>query len=153
MVGAEYDVEYSWKGLCSSAMDSLRLVLYAQSQGLNEEFMAALGWRHFGQDGELADRRVLLGAAEEAGLPRAGAREVLDSDRYSRELVETIAAAQEETILEAPGAAGAGAVMSAIPMLIFRTSSGKGKDFKEKLHGSLPQQEIEALLQRIEALK
>eukprot|EP00913_Durusdinium_trenchii_P002035 g1881.t1 len=35
-VAQKYDITYSWTGRCSSAMDSLRLVLWAQSLGKNE---------------------------------------------------------------------------------------------------------------------
>lgn len=84
-VAPKYGIKFSWNGLCSSAMDSLRLVLWAQTLGKNEEFMAALGWRHHGEDQQLANHQVLLDAAEEAGLDRQEAKKVLDSGSFRKE--------------------------------------------------------------------
>ena len=80
--GAERGVAFSFDGAVTNTRDSLRLVLWAQSLGRNEQLMTALGWRHFGEDMLMADRRVLLDACEEAGLARRAAADVLDSGAF-----------------------------------------------------------------------
>ena len=84
--GAERGVAFSFDGAVTNTRDSLRLVLWAQSLGRNEQLMTALGWRHFGADMEMADRRVLLDACAEAGLSRTAARSILDGDAYGSEV-------------------------------------------------------------------
>ena len=54
----------------------------AQSLGRNEELMAALGWRHFGEDAPLSDPTTLLDSCVEAGLDRTAAAAVLAGDDY-----------------------------------------------------------------------
>lgn len=147
-VGPMYGVKYSWDSRCSSAFDSLRLVLWAQSQGKNEEFMAAIGWRHFGEDKQLADRQELLAAAEEAGLDRQQAEQVIDRGRFQRELAETTNHWLAKTMVDA----GGGMMVSGIPVLIFKSTNPRQKT-EDKLHGSIPQHDIEAALRRLEALE
>eukprot|EP00930_Biecheleria_cincta_P033934 TRINITY_DN23484_c0_g1_i1.p2 TRINITY_DN23484_c0_g1~~TRINITY_DN23484_c0_g1_i1.p2 ORF type:complete len:161 (+),score=43.61 TRINITY_DN23484_c0_g1_i1:1146-1628(+) len=147
-VGPMYGVKYSWDSRCSSAIDSLRLVLWAQSQGKNEELMAALGWRHFGEDQQLADRQVLLAAVEEAGLDRQQAEQMLDRGGYNQELASVSAYWLGQTMVDA----GGGMVVSGIPVLIFKSTNPKQRS-QEKLHGSIPQHDIEAALRRLEALE
>ena len=85
--GAERGVAFSFDGAVTNTRDSLRLVLWAQSLGRNEQLMTALGWRHFAADMEMADRRVLLDACAEAGLSRTAARSILDDgDAYGSEV-------------------------------------------------------------------
>lgn len=143
VVGPEYGIKYSWDGHCSSAMDSLRLVLWAQSQGKNEEFMSALGWRHFGRDAKLSERAVLLDAAEEAGLSRKGAEDVIEWGRFAKELRESIEEWQEKTMIKIDNTHAA----AAIPLLCF---TAPGQTSEEKCNGSVPQSEIEAVLRRLE---
>jgi len=141
-VGPQYGIKFSWNGMCSSAMDSLRLVLWAQTLGKSEEFMAALGWRHHGEDQQLANHQVLLDAAEEAGLNRHEAQKVLDSQRFRKELAESSSTWMRKTMTPA----GRGVYMSGIPVLIFRSGW-----MEEKLQGSVPQSEIEQVLLKLEA--
>ena len=84
--GAKRGIEFSFDGPVTNSRDSLRLVMYAQKLGRNEELMTALGWRHFSRDALLTDRRTLLDACEEAGLARAGCAAVLDSDAHGDEV-------------------------------------------------------------------
>lgn len=147
-VGPMYGVKYSWDSRCSSAFDSLRLVLWAQSHGKNEEFMAAIGWRHFGEDKQLSDRQELLAAVEEAGLDRQEAEQVLDRGGFQRELQETTGHWLAKTMVDA----GGGMMVSGIPVLIFKSTNPKQKT-EEKLHGSIPQHDIEAALRKLEALE
>ena len=84
--GARTGVHFSFDGAVTNTRDSLRLVMWAQKWGRNEELMTALGWRHFGEDLEMGDRDVLLAACDEAGLDRAAASAVLDSDDFGDEV-------------------------------------------------------------------
>lgn len=145
-VGKMYDVKYCWTGMTSPQTDSLRLVLWAQSLGLNEELMSALGWRHYGHGARLADHNVLLDAAEEAGLDRAEARAVLNSQRFSQELFELGVEYSKKTMLPGPGGEE-NSQMGAIPMLLFRIA---GRKREERLQGSHPQQAFEDILERLE---
>ena len=45
--GQQHNVSFSFDGAVTNTRDSLRLVLWAQSLGRNEQLMTALGWRHF----------------------------------------------------------------------------------------------------------
>lgn len=146
-VAPAYGVKYSWRGLSSSAMDSLRLVLWAQSLGKNEEFMAALGWRHFSDDAELADHKVLIEAAGEAGLSREEAAQVLASNRFAHELQSGAQTWGYKTTQRTPF--GGGFEAGGIPVLLFRTENPR---LEEKLQGSVPQHEVEAVLRKLEAL-
>lgn len=147
-VGKMYDVKYCWTGMTSPQTDSLRLVLWAQSEGKNEELMAAMGWRHYGHGARLADHKVLLDAAEEAGLDRAEASAVLKSHRFAEELYDTNVEWSKQTMLPNPGDAQ-GATMGAIPMVLFRIA-GRPKKTEERLQGSHPQQSFEDVLERLE---
>mmetsp|Transcript_14756 Transcript_14756/g.45726 ORF Transcript_14756/g.45726 Transcript_14756/m.45726 type:complete len:226 (-) Transcript_14756:38-715(-) len=80
--GAEHGVRFSFDGPVTNSRSSLRLVLWAQSLGRNEELMAALGWRHFGEDAPLSDPTTLLDSCVEAGLDRTAAAAVLAGDDY-----------------------------------------------------------------------
>lgn len=141
-VAPKYGIKFSWNGLCSSAMDSLRLVLWAQTLGKNEEFMAALGWRHHGEDQQLANHQVLLDAAEEAGLDRQEAKKVLDSGSFRKDLAEASSSWLRKTMTSA----GRGSYVSGIPLLIFRCGW-----MEESLQGSVPQADIEKVLMKLEA--
>lgn len=147
-VGKMYDVKYSWTGMTSAQTDSLRLVLWAQTLGLNEEFMAALGWRHYGHGARLADHKVLLEAAEEAGLDRAEAKAVLNSRRYGKELMDVSMEYSKKTMLPGPGGEE-NAQMGAIPMFLFSVA-GYPALREERLQGSHPQQAFEDILERLE---
>lgn len=149
-VGDMYDVKYCWTGMTSPQTDSLRLVLWAQSQGLNEELMSALGWRHYGQGARLADHKVLLDAVEEAGMDRAEASRVLKSTRYLEELDEMTQDFGRQTMLAVPGDEE-NSTMGAIPMILFRIA-GRPKRTEERLQGSHPQQAFEEILEKLEDL-
>ncbi|CAK9107649.1 DSBA domain-containing protein [Durusdinium trenchii] len=103
--------------------------------------MAALGWRHHGEDQELANHQVLLDAAAEAGLDREEARKVLDSKRFSQELAESSRTWLRKTM--SPSGFG---MVSGIPVLIFRAPWRS----EEILQGSVPQSDIEQLLRKLE---
>lgn len=80
---AKYNIRYSFDGALTNTRDSLRLVLWAQTLGKNEELMAALGSRHFGEDAHMADHKVLLAAVREVGLDVEEATRVLASDDWA----------------------------------------------------------------------
>lgn len=143
MLGERYDIKYCWKGMTSTAWDSLRLVLWAQTLGLNEEFMAALGWRHFGRAARLADHAVLADAAEEAGLDREQAMAVLKSERYSAELQQGMKKWQKDITMVDTG-------LSALPCFIFRSTNPEHTEV-ERLQGSLPQSQFEEVFRKLEA--
>ena len=84
--GKRANIAFSFDGAVTNTRDSLRLVMWAQKYGRNEELMTALGWRHFGEDEMMADRDVLLAACAEAGLDQAKALAVLDSDEFGDEV-------------------------------------------------------------------
>lgn len=149
-MGAMYDVKYCWTGMTSSQTDSLRLVLWAQSLGLNEELMAALGWRHYGHGRRLADHKVLLEAAEEAGLEREEAVKVLKSDMYAEELRDISEDFGRQTMIK-PAGCSDNVQMGAIPMILFRVA-GRPKREELRLQGSQPQTAFEHTLERLEDL-
>mmetsp|Transcript_117296 Transcript_117296/g.378550 ORF Transcript_117296/g.378550 Transcript_117296/m.378550 type:complete len:156 (+) Transcript_117296:281-748(+) len=154
-MGSEYNTTYSWRGMTSCALDSLRLVLWAQSQGRNEEFMEALGWRHFAQDALLADHKVLTEAAEEAGLSRESAAKVLQSGAFAEELEKGIQEYAPYTRCKVPATDGDDGelAVAALPTFVFRTTSPRHKGQLELLQGSRPQEEFEKLLMRLEAIE
>lgn len=146
-------MKFSWTGKTSSAMDSLRLVLWAQSKGRNEEFMAALGWRHFGHGMKLADWSVLTDAAAEAGLDRVEALEVLKSRRFERDLeVDMIKFTRDRPECASIEARVSGA-WGAIPVFTFRTTNPSFTGKAETLAGSQPQEAFEGVLERLEDLE
>jgi len=150
-IALQYNVKYSWEGRCSSARDSLRLVLWAQSHGRNEEFMSALGWRHFSKDLLLGDRNMLLDAVVEAGLDREEADQVLKMGCFAEEVQATIDEYQPLIFAPMDGPNGETALTLAIPMLIFCTTNPRFADREpERLCGSVPQVEIEAVLRVLE---
>lgn len=132
--------------MTSSPVDSLRMVLWSQSFGFNEEFMAALGWRHFSRGQKIADHSVLADAAAEAGLDREDAMKVLKSERYTQELFAGMMNWKKD--IEVDNMSG----MTAIPCFLFRTTNPKWshKD-PERLQGSTPQPMFEQVLRNLEA--
>ncbi|CAE7862479.1 unnamed protein product, partial [Symbiodinium sp. KB8] len=124
-IGPKYGIQFSWNGTSSSAMDSLRLLLWAQSQGKNEELMAALGWRHHSEDQQLANHKVLLDSVAEAGLDKAEAKKVLESTRFQRELQECSSLWLRKTL--AP--AGYGVMVSGIPVKKAQRTLDQGSSF------------------------
>mmetsp|Transcript_19117 Transcript_19117/g.40648 ORF Transcript_19117/g.40648 Transcript_19117/m.40648 type:complete len:137 (+) Transcript_19117:130-540(+) len=133
--------------MTSSAMDSLRMVLFAQEYGRNEEFMAALGWRHFGHGHRLVNHGVLLDAAEEAGLDRAKASAVLKGGAYEEELLKCMAEYQPKTSEDI----GLGPFMGGIPMFLFTTTHPRFSGRALRLQGSNPQQAFEEILEQLES--
>lgn len=155
MAGRHYDVKYCWTGMTSSALDSLRLVLWAQSQGLNEEFMAALGWRHFGHGMQLADHSVLADAAAEAGLSRFGALTVLRSKTLMKELEEVSLPLLEDVrkSIDMPKGLPQWEGVGALPFLKFRTTNPGFKGKPPIISGSQTLQAFEDILIMLEDLE
>lgn len=136
-VAPAFNIRYSWAGLQSNTVDSLRLVLWAQEEhGKNEELMAALGWRHFSHDMLLSDHDVLLDACEEAGLDREEARGVLRSNRYREETLRSFKEWQSPD--------------QSIPRFHFR-STNPVVDHVTYISGSQPVEVFEKVLRRLES--
>eukprot|EP00930_Biecheleria_cincta_P071654 TRINITY_DN59127_c0_g1_i1.p2 TRINITY_DN59127_c0_g1~~TRINITY_DN59127_c0_g1_i1.p2 ORF type:complete len:181 (-),score=26.01 TRINITY_DN59127_c0_g1_i1:6-548(-) len=147
LVGPQYDIQYSWNGTTSSAKDSLRLVLWAQSKGKNEEFMSSLGWLHFSCDKRLADHGVLLDAVEDAGLDRQEAHRVLKSNDFTQDLQTTM----ENHLLDMISIGPGGAIVGGLPVFVFWSTNPKLKYSQPwRLQGSQKQEDFENILMEIE---
>lgn len=146
-VGPLYDIQYSWNGMTSPAKDSLRLVLWAQSKGKNEEFMSSLGWLHFSCDKRLADHDVLLDAVEDAGLDRQEAQQVLKSSEFTQDLQRTM----ENHLLDMISLGPGGVIAGGLPVFVFWSTNPKLKYSEPwRLQGSQKQEAFEQILMEIE---
>merc|ERR1712032_1017583 len=102
-------------------------------------------------DSLLSDRNMLLDAAEEAGLNREEADQVLKIGLFAEELQETIEEYQPAIFLPMEGPRGDTALTLAIPMLLFYTTHPRFADREpERVTGSVPQSEIESVLRVLE---
>ena len=74
--------------LFTNTMDAHRLTKYAYTKSLvtADKLIEALFEAYFSENLELADREVLIRAAEKAGLERKETEELLDSDRFLEEV-------------------------------------------------------------------
>lgn len=80
------------------AMDAHRLMHFAKTKGLENHFYTIAQEALFQRQLLLSDHAVLLDLAEEAGLDRAEAQAVLNSDRYKKEVLADDAVAREMVI-------------------------------------------------------
>jgi len=71
----QYGVQTCWQPL-----NSQRMLLWAARQGSAEEYMRALGRKHFEEARSASHTWNVLDAAEEAGLDRAKAQAFIESD-------------------------------------------------------------------------
>ena len=69
-----------------NTFDAHRLLHWAGIEGRQRELKVALFEAYFTQGQSPGDHAILLEAAEKAGLDRAGARAVLESDRYAADV-------------------------------------------------------------------
>ncbi len=90
-LGAELGIEISpEKQQTTGTFDAHRLVQAAQKAGLGAAMMERLHKAHFSEGLWVADKAVLAGLAQEAGLPRAEAERVLGTDAYAMEVEEDL---------------------------------------------------------------
>lgn len=76
-------------------MDAHRLLQFANTRGLGNRFMELGHQAVFQQHLLLSDLEVLLGLAEQAGLDRGEAREVLAGNRFRKEVLADVAQAEQ----------------------------------------------------------
>jgi predicted DsbA family dithiol-disulfide isomerase len=69
-----------------NTFDAHRLLHWAGTEGRQHELKRALFATYFTEGRNPSDREVLIDAAKAAGLDPAQAREVLESDRYAKEV-------------------------------------------------------------------
>jgi len=93
------------EGRVYNTFDAHRLLHWAGQEGRQRELKQALFEAYFTKCLNPADHQILAAAAEEAGLDRAAAIEVLKSDRYAREVREA------ESIWQARGISGVPAII------------------------------------------
>lgn len=122
--GLCYDLDATLSG---NTRDAHRLLLWAQEQGSAEMLLELLYSGYFEQGRSLFTHEDLLGFIDEAGLDRAAAEAVLESDAYAAEVVE-----------HARTAASLGA--TGVPFFVF--------DRKYGISGAQP---VEAFSQTLEA--
>ena len=131
-LGRSVGLELNFDAEGSSTLDSHRLLLFAEEHDKAGELREALGQRYFVRGERLADREVLLDAADSVGL--RGASEVLAEP-----------AAYQEGVVEAVRAARAQGLHS-IPVFHFRSGG-----FETTLHGSSSVEEFHSTFLAIEA--
>jgi predicted DsbA family dithiol-disulfide isomerase len=114
-------------------MDSHRLVLWAQGlqPGKGEELAHSIGLRYFEQAVPLANRTMLIDAAEQVGLDRAAAQAYLQSDSGFDDVSRSVSEAHSEGL-------------HSIPVFVF--ASG---EFVETVHGSANVERFSHILQAI----
>lgn len=83
--GEIYNVDNSYP---HNSFDAARLLKLASEQGRTLEVASVLGHAFFSQGIDLSDRAALRGKAIEAGLSEQEVDEILNSDRYSKEVLE-----------------------------------------------------------------
>ncbi|MBR2255329.1 MAG: DsbA family oxidoreductase [Candidatus Methanomethylophilaceae archaeon] len=99
--GEGLDFRYS-STLFTNTMDAHRLEKHAQKLGKGERMAEILYEMYFCRNLELADRDVLLRAAEECGLERREAERVIDSSEYEKEVLEDEKEARSAGIFAVP---------------------------------------------------
>mmetsp|Transcript_35668 Transcript_35668/g.42996 ORF Transcript_35668/g.42996 Transcript_35668/m.42996 type:complete len:153 (-) Transcript_35668:496-954(-) len=109
----DYQVQAQWQ-----PVESQRLMLWAGRFGKQEEFMTALGHRHFEKKESASHRRTLLAAAEEVGLDVQLAQQFLNTD----ELVEHVWRSYGTTIREKG--------IHSIPLFVFNGPKTNGGPFR-----------------------
>ena len=88
--------------LFTNTMDAHRLEKFAAARGKGEETAEALYDAYFCRNLELADRQVLLDAAEGCRLNRGEAARMLDSDEYVEDVLEDEREARSAGIFAVP---------------------------------------------------
>lgn len=134
----DYDVQTNWQPI-----NSQRVMLWAQRYGLQEEYMSALGGRHFERCQSASHDATILESAREAGLDVEACRAFLTTD----ELRDDVWKSYGSTIHEKG--------IHAIPLFIFNSPSTDGGPFRngkgkpEMEHGSGNQQRFLEIFERL----
>lgn len=88
-LGREEGLDFRYAStLFTNTMDAHRLEKHAQSLGTGERMAEILYEMYFCRNLELADRDVLLQAAEECGLDILEVKRILDSDEYLKDVLD-----------------------------------------------------------------
>lgn len=80
----DYNVQTNWQ-----PVDSQRIMLWANKSGKQEEYMTALGKKHFEQRKSASHRRTILEAVEEVGLDPKAAEALLNTNAFQDQVWES----------------------------------------------------------------
>ncbi|MDP9830155.1 DsbA family oxidoreductase [Kineosporia succinea] len=121
--GAELGLDYHFEHqLVTNTRDAHRLIHFAKAQGREHDMVMRLFRAEFTEGADVSDHDLLANLAEEAGLDRAKALEVLGSDAYESDFRADIEQAQALGISGVPFFVfdGKRAVSGAQPVELFR---------------------------------
>eukprot|EP00746_Dinoflagellata_sp_MGD_P113858 gnl/MRDRNA2_/MRDRNA2_50553_c0_seq2.p1 gnl/MRDRNA2_/MRDRNA2_50553_c0~~gnl/MRDRNA2_/MRDRNA2_50553_c0_seq2.p1 ORF type:complete len:239 (+),score=41.96 gnl/MRDRNA2_/MRDRNA2_50553_c0_seq2:58-717(+) len=118
-ISMDFEVQTQWQPI-----DSHRVMLYAQRQGKQEPYIAALNRRHFEERKSASHRINILDSAAEAGLDRSSVGAFLDSDELVTEVWDSYRSTVEEKGIHS------------IPLFIFNinglTNGGPFRDAQQR---------------------
>lgn len=133
-----YDVQTNWQPVRSQ-----RLLLWASRFGRAEEYMDALGRRHFEQQTSASHTSTLLDVVEEVGLDREEAAQFLETDELEAEVWRSYGATIREKGIHA------------IPFFVFNGEGSNGGPFRDGsgnatiVRGSADPPTFEAMLEEM----
>ena len=95
--GAEagLDLDFARIGRTPDTLDAHRVIRWARMEGAQGRVVDALFRAYFEQGADISDRKVLLDAAEGAGMDRALVEQLLDSEADREEVIAEDEAARE----------------------------------------------------------
>jgi predicted DsbA family dithiol-disulfide isomerase len=108
-----------------NSMDAHRLLHFATAHGKGDELRERLSNAYCGEGVNIGDHETLLSLAEQVGLDRAEAADVLRGDAYSAEVAQDVADARRVGVMSVPTFLFGGAYLAA------------GACSTEELHGAL----------------
>eukprot|EP00658_Telonema_sp_P-2_P020344 TRINITY_DN18049_c0_g1_i1.p1 TRINITY_DN18049_c0_g1~~TRINITY_DN18049_c0_g1_i1.p1 ORF type:complete len:155 (+),score=44.43 TRINITY_DN18049_c0_g1_i1:205-669(+) len=129
-MGQPLGISFDFEGDVGNSLDSLRLLLWADTKGKQEQLAERLAEGHFEKRRSVADHGVLLSACEEIGLSAADATEVLEGDAYAEEVWAEYSQIQRQGV-------------HSIPVFVF--------DDKWTMSGSHPVEDYVNLIRKLEA--
>lgn len=131
---AEEGIDFQWqKAKPGNTLNMHRLLQYAQTQGLATELDERFMHAYFTEGQVIGDKQVIAKLATEVGLNEQDVWDILNSERYAKEVREDERVAQRE--LNVRG----------VPFIVF--------DQKVAIPGALPREAFRETLQQIAAEK
>eukprot|EP00746_Dinoflagellata_sp_MGD_P080058 gnl/MRDRNA2_/MRDRNA2_32005_c0_seq1.p1 gnl/MRDRNA2_/MRDRNA2_32005_c0~~gnl/MRDRNA2_/MRDRNA2_32005_c0_seq1.p1 ORF type:complete len:214 (+),score=45.51 gnl/MRDRNA2_/MRDRNA2_32005_c0_seq1:562-1203(+) len=133
-----YDVKTNWQ-----PVNSQRMLLWATRRGKGEEYMKALGRKHFEEAKSASHSSTILDAAEEAGLERGEAEAFLKTDELSAEVWKSYGSTIKEKGIHA------------IPYFVFNSPLSDAGPFKSGkgdaliVNGSGDEQQFEMVFEQL----
>ncbi len=102
--GSEEDIDFQFEAITKSpnTINSHRLIRWARADGMQDAMVEELFKLYFTEGADLTDKKVLITAAERAGLNGALVSELLDTDQDIKEVEADVFRAHEIGVTGVP---------------------------------------------------